>query len=392
MPDQNQEQNQEQNNEFLSQEELDALLKGLQEDEEEETEEKSEPIGISLTNEEIDAIGEVSNVSMGSAATALSTMLGKKVIITTPSVLLKSLDDLKKDYSGKMICVTVEYTEGIKGISLLMIEPEAVGIIADLMMGGTGKASGQLDDITMSAAGEAMNQMMGSSATTLSDFFGIKITIAPPKVQLLDFDDPNLEFPPISTDSSSPVVIVKFKMNIESLISTEVLQIFDVSLSKQLTKMFFEKTLGAQETTITSKQNEVVPTTKRVPEESLEIGFDTTESSKPKIKAQPVELPEFEEESFETEEKTVGSERLKLLYDIPLEISVELGRTKMTLKQILELDKGSLIELDKLTGEYADILVNGKIIARGEVVVIGENFGVRITEIISPRERLYSLK
>lgn len=383
MPDQNQEQNQEQNNEFLSQEELDALLKGLQENQE-ESEEKASTSESALTHEERDAIGKVSNVSMGSAATALSTILGKKVTITTPDVLFRSLNELKKSYKGKMVCVVVEYTEGIKGMSLLMLKPEAATIIADLMMGGTGKSSEELDEITMSAVGEAMNQMMGSSATTLSDFFGIKINIAPPKVQLLDFDDPNLEFPPISTDVNNPVVIVKFSMNIEELISTEILQIFDLNLSKQLTKMFFEKTLSTEETTTMSKQDEK--------ESIADSGSSVSESSKPKIKAQPVELPEFEEKQLKAEEETVGSERLKLLYDIPLEISVELGRTKMTLKQVLELDKGSLIELDKLTGEYADVLVNGKVIARGEVVVIGENFGIRITEIISPYERLYSLK
>ena len=381
MADQNQEKN---DNEFLSQEELDALLKGLQEDQ--EVEEEKQSSALKLSSEDIDAIGEVSNVAMGAAATALSTMLGKKVTITTPSVITKSLDGFKKDYSGKKIYATIEFTEGIKGISLLIMDSEAARIIADLMMGGPGRSSGELDEITMSAVGESMNQMMGAFATTLSDFFSIRISIAPPKVELIDFDDPNFEFPPISKNVDVPIVIVRFNLNIEDLISTEVLQIIDAQLAKQLTKMFFEKTLEVQKV-------ENVPTVKK--ETSQRIKSEPSveaERPKPKVKAQPVELPEFEEEPLETEEEVVASDRLKLLYDIPLEISVELGRTRMTLKQVLELDKGSLIELDKLTGEYADILVNGKIIARGEVVVIGENFGVRITEIISPRERLYSLK
>jgi len=373
------------NNEFLSQEELDALLKGLQE-EQEDTEEKTEEKGnstIELTSEEFDAIGEVTNVAMGAAATALSTMLGKKINISTPTVLTTSSQTLKENYSGKMVCTKVEYTEGIKGISLLLMEPVAAGIIADLMMGGPGKSDGQLDEITLSAVGESMNQMMGAAATTLSDFFSMKINIAPPEAKLVDFDDPNFGLPAILKESAESMVVVKFNMKIEDLISTEVLQIFDKELTRQLIRMFFEKTLG-----ISQEVEEKVQQKKQ----TTEVSVPKPEKPKQKVKAQPVELPEFEEEPVEVEEKVVPSDRLSILYDIPLEISVELGRTKLTLKQVLELDKGSLIELDKLTGEYADILVNGKIIARGEVVVIGENFGVRITEIVSPRERLYSLK
>ncbi len=370
-------------NEFLSQEELDALLKGLQEDEssgseKESADSKSED---SLTPEELDAIAEISNIKMGSAATALSTILGKTVNIETPEVSVMTLNDLKKRYKGNMIVTAIEYTEGLKGLSVLMTEPKVAAVIADLMMGGTGKTEKEtVDEIGLSAVGEAMNQMMGSGVTTLSDFLGMVINIAPPNIKILNFDDPNLDFPPVQADPNEPLVIVQFKMKIEDLATTYLVEVYSMHLIRELIRRFKEKVLGE------TKEEQ-----KELTQERVTISQPAESQRKEeKVPVRKVEFAEMESEG--TQPFEIEDDRLKMLYDIPLEISVELGRTRMTLKQILDMDIGSIIELEKLTGEPVDVLVNGKLIARGEVVAIGENFGVRITEIVSQKERLYSLR
>ncbi|RKX54811.1 MAG: flagellar motor switch phosphatase FliY [Thermotoga sp.] len=370
-------------NEFLSQEELDALLKGLQEDEssgseKESADSKSED---SLTPEELDAIAEISNIKMGSAATALSTILGKTVNIETPEVSVMTLNDLKKRYKGNMIVTAIEYTEGLKGLSVLMTEPKVAAVIADLMMGGTGKTEKEtVDEIGLSAVGEAMNQMMGSAVTTLSDFLGMVINIAPPNIKILNFDDPNLDFPPVQADPNEPLVIVQFKMKIEDLATTYLVEVYSMHLIRELIRRFKEKVL-----------EETKEEQKELTQEKVTISQPAEPQRKEeKVPVRKVEFAEMESEG--TQPFEIEDDRLKMLYDIPLEISVELGRTRMTLKQILDMDIGSIIELEKLTGEPVDVLVNGKLIARGEVVAIGENFGVRITEIVSQKERLYSLR
>lgn len=374
-------------NEFLSQEELDALLKGLQEDEssgseKESTDSQSED---SLTPEELDAIAEISNIKMGSAATALSTILGKTVNIETPEVSVMTLNDLKKRYEGNMIVTTIEYTEGLKGLSVLMTEPKVAAVIADLMMGGTGKTEKEtVDEIGLSAVGEAMNQMMGSAVTTLSDFLRMVINIAPPNIKILNFDDPNLDFPPVQADPNEPLVIVQFKMKIEDLATTYLVEVYPMHLIRELIRRFKEKVLGETKKEEQEEQKEPV-------QEKVTVSQPAEPQRKEeKVPVRKVEFAEMEGEG--TQPFEIGDDRLKMLYDIPLEISVELGRTRMTLKQILDMDIGSIIELEKLTGEPVDVLVNGKLIARGEVVAIGENFGVRITEIVSQKERLYSLR
>ena len=380
---------------FLSQDELDALLKGLSEEKSDETFRG----GGSLSDLERDMIGEVGNISMGAAATALSTLLGREVNITTPKVEEVKFKEVGKGIEGEKVVVTVEFVEGLKGLNVLVLPKDVVARIADIMMGGTGEVeSDELDEIKLSAVAEAMNQMMGSAATAMSDFFGTKVDISPPKVEVMNFDDPNVKFPPIEEDPEKNVVKVEFDLEIEGFPKSKFFQVLSSQLVQQMYDMFMKKqgtdmaTVQAQQPAAPAQQ----PPAQSVQQPVAQPAAPAQQMMPPMMPSQPAQPVKAEPVQFQplTPEQPaaagVPQDKLELLFDVPLTVTVELGRTKMTLKQILELSVGSLIELDKLTGEPVDILVNGKLIARGEVVVIDENFGVRITEIVSPKERLYA--
>ncbi len=382
---------------FLSQDELDALLKGLSNENENETFRG----GGSLTDVEKDMIGEVGNISMGAAATALSTILGRNVNITTPVVEEVKFGEIGKDFSGEKVVVTIEFVEGLTGLNVLVLQKDVVAKIADIMMGGTGEVEGEeIDEIKLSAVSEAMNQMMGAAATAMSDFFKTKVDITPPKVEVLNFDDPNVTFPPIEADPNTPVVKVSFDLEIEGLPTSKFVQIMSSDLVKQMYEMFMklqkdetEKAVQEQPATATQTQSQPQPQPQQpqptpVASAPMQMPMMPQASVQQPVMAEPAQFQPLT--PGQPQQTAVPPDKLELLFDVPLTVTVELGRTRMTLKQILELSVGSLIELDKLTGEPVDILVNGKLIARGEVVVIDENFGVRITEIVSPKERFYA--
>jgi len=365
---------------FLSQDELDALLKGLGNEQEGETFRG----GGHLTDLEKDMIGEIGNISMGAGATALST-IGRNVRITIPKVEEMLFGDVGKGLQGEQVVVVIEYIEGLKGINALVLPKAVVSIIADLMMGGSGEVeSEELDDVKLSAVSEAMNQMMGAAATAMSDFFKSKVSISPPKVEVFNFDDPNTKFPPVEDNPNKPVAKVEFDLEIEGLPKSKFFQVIGSDLVKQMYEMFM-KVKGEE----SKQQPAATASTPATPQQQPAQRAYTPPPAQP-VMAQPVQFQELS--GTPVAPAQVPPEKLELLFDVPLRITVELGRTKMTLKQVMELSVGSLIELDKLTGEPVDILVNGKLIARGEVVVIDENFGVRITEIVSPKERLYALQ
>ncbi len=371
---------------FLSQDELDALLKGLSEENQGETFRS----GGKLSDMEKDMIGEVGNISMGAAATALSTILGREVHITTPRVEEVKFSEVGKGLSGEKVVVTIEFIEGLSGLNVLVLPKDVVAKIADIMMGGTGEVeTDELDEIKLSAVSEAMNQMMGSAATAMSDFFKTKVDISPPRVEVMNFDDPNVTFPPIEADPETPVVKVEFDLEIEGLPKSKFFQVLSSQLVQQMYEMFMKMQKEEVEQAV---QEQAQPSAPAAPAVSAQPATQVPPAQpQPTIKAEPVQFQPLAP-SQPQQQTAVPPDKLELLFDVPLTITVELGRTKMTLKQVLDLSVGSLIELDKLTGEPVDILVNGKLIARGEVVVIDENFGVRITEIVSPKERLYALQ
>ena len=373
----------ENNGSKLSQDEIDALLKGGSNDD-------IEPDTI-LSAMEQDAIGEIGNISFGSSATALSTLLNQKVEITTPTVTVIQKSKLNEEFPHPYVAIEVNYTEGFSASNLLVIQQTDAAVIADLMMGGDGtNADPSLSEIHLSAVQEAMNQMMGSAATSMSTVFNKKIDISPPRVELLDVKEGE------GTDripAEEMLVKVSFRLTIGELIDSNIMQLYPITFAKDL---IAELTVPAQEEE--PVQEAQVSTPEPQPAATQTQSAPAQQAAPPKRQAKPkpaapVNVAPVEFESFSEPQHTTSQlGNLDMLMDIPLSITVELGRTQRSVKEVLELSAGSIIELDKLAGEPVDILVNKRIVAKGEVVVIDENFGVRVTDILSQSERLSNLK
>lgn len=364
---------------ILSQEEINALLSGM----------NSNNNDVSLTEEEQDVLGEIGNISFGTSATTLFTLLRNKVTITTPKVSVINWDDLKNEFKIPYIGVEVEYTEGIKGNNLLILKEQDVLRITDLMMGGDGNVSdGEITDLHLSAIGEAMNQMIGSASTSLSTLLGKNINISPPKAFIVDFNKC------IPEDISFPngyVVKIAFKMVVGDIIDSEIMQLIPVTFAKQLVEQVMSKSVenGQNESFQDMDDDGIINNDNKDINKELDNDDKSPVTHKTeKVDVKPVIFKEFDDDD---QPSIAEKENINLIMDIPLNVTVELGRTKKLIKDILELNEGSIIELDKLAGEPVDILVNGKFIAKGEVVVIDENFGVRILDIVKQSKRINSL-
>ena len=360
---------------FLSQEEIDALLRG------EPVAASPSPAGQELSDIEKDALGEIGNISMGTAATTLSVLLGRRVSITTPKVSISTLDEIKRQYPLPYLVIEVGYTQGLLGTNILAIREQDALIIADLMMGGDGSnPPTELNELYMSAVSESMNQMMGSTATSISTIFKKKVDIAPPKVNLLDFAiDPDIT--QIVT-GSDPLVRVSFRMEVEELIDSELMQLMPLSVAKEMVENLMNAVQPAAAPPPAPPKPAAAP-----PPQPAPVYAQPTQQPVQNIAVQPVQFAPLKPGGMPGVDTNIG-----LLLDVPLQITVELGRTRKLIRDILELAPGSVVELDKLAGEPVDILANGKLIAKGEVVVIDENFGVRITDVISPLERVNNLQ
>ena len=375
---------------MLSQDEIEALLRGTL-IEEKEVDAESEKINVDdyLDSFTQGTLGEIGNISFGSSATALSTLLGQKVDITTPSIDMINSKMLVEEFPHPYVAVQVKYTAGLTGMNLLVIKQSDAAIIADLMLGGDGlDPKPELSEIQLSAVQEAMNQMMGSAATSMSTLFNKKVDISPPSIDLLNL--PNDE----GTDAipSDLLIKISFRLKIGSLIDSNIMQLLPLEFGLGLVKSLIGEEEPEVAATIVEEKVQISPP----PAETQSINQNNTQQtqiSQPKPQVQQVEVQQPQFASFEQSNLTQNESRnLNLLLDIPLQVTVELGRTKRTVKDILELTSGSIIELDKLAGEPVDILVNNRHIAKGEVVVIDENFGVRITDILSQAQRIHNLR
>ncbi|MGE1117364.1 flagellar motor switch phosphatase FliY [Bacillus altitudinis] len=372
----------ENNGSKLSQDEIDALLKGGSNDD-------IEPDTL-LSAMEQDAIGEIGNISFGSSATALSTLLSQKVEITTPTVTVIQKSKLNEEFPHPYVAIEVNYTEGFSASNLLVIQQTDAAVIADLMMGGDGtNADPSLSEIHLSAVQEAMNQMMGSAATSMSTVFNKKIDISPPRVELLDVKEGE------GTDripAEEMLVKVSFRLTIGELIDSNIMQLYPITFAKDL---IAELTDPAEEEPV-QEAPQSAPEPQQAVQQAQSAPIQQSAPPKRQAKpkpAEPVNVAPVEFEAFSEPQHTTSQlGNLDMLMDIPLSITVELGRTQRSVKEVLELSAGSIIELDKLAGEPVDILVNKRIVAKGEVVVIDENFGVRVTDILSQSERLSNLK
>ncbi|WP_216828095.1 flagellar motor switch phosphatase FliY [Alkalihalobacterium elongatum] len=415
------------NDDMLSQEEINELLKGvgIGDDDLTSSEEGNDldtlKVEDYLSPVERDALGEIGNISFGSAATALSTLLNQKVEITTPQVSIINRDQLEEAFPHPHVAVSVRYTEGFEGMNLLVIKTTDAAIIADLMLGGDGmNLTDELGDMQISAVQEAMNQMMGSASTSMSTIFNKRVDISPPSIDLLDIPrEEGMDIIPREDILGK----ISFRLKIGDLIDSSIMQLVTVSFAKQLVEELMNPKLPIEETpskiveqpSHTSHADQtVIPHTDQVGQSMNRIQQPSQQQMYQEAVPQ-FEQPQYEQRgqqhlgnqfqhrhvnvqpaafsSFEPPGLTQNeSNNLNMLLDIPLQVTVELGRTKRSIKEILELSQGSIIELDKLAGEPVDILVNQKLIAKGEVVVIDENFGVRVTDIVSQQERIKNLR
>lgn len=409
---------------MLSQDEINALLSGMSvggdsgdsldvSDEAVMPDIGTEP-EFSLNDSEKDAVGEISNISMGTAATTLSSLLNQKVNITTPKVEISTWDALSARYDRPCVMLQISYKEGLDGNNVLILKENDVKIITDLMMGGSGVANEEepLSDLHLSAIGEAMNQMMGSAATSMSSMFNRKIDISPPIANLVEtYGEVNDNMPAFL---ASEFVMVAFRMQIGDMIDSEIMQLYPIEFAQELVDMFVPSAEPVAQEPEPVKQSQQpmqempsgtqnMSNTQEVPMQGMPMqgmpmqgmpmqgmpmqgmpmqGFGYAQGY-----AQPVQQDiNVQPAAFQPFSGDLGTlsqkENIDLIMDVPLEVTVELGRTTKSIKDILEFAPGTIVELNKIAGEAVDVLVNGKYVAKGEVVVIEESFGVRITEII----------
>ena len=396
--------------EMLSQEEINALLGSVTSDDDGSSDEElstGESVGgsVQLSPDEIDALGEIGNISMGTAATTLFTLLNHKVLITTPKVEAMTWDEFTATITDDLTAVSVDYTEGFIGSNLMILKDQDVKVIADLMMGGTGAyIEGPVTELHLSAIAESMNQMIGSSSTSMAQIFNKKIDISPPQAIKMDTDLEAIFGP------KGDIVKIAFRLQIEeNIIDSELMQILPLQFAKDLIAGLLlqdeqSPAPAPQPTPQPAPAPQPQPTPQPVPTPQpapmpmySEPAMQMTQpmmQQMPNYGSQPssvrqdidVQTPQFQ--SFDSGPKVYPKENMDILMDVSLEVSVELGRTSRKIKEILEFGPGSIVELNRLVGEPVDVLVNGKFIATGEVVVIDENFGIRITDIINPENRI----
>ena len=434
---------------MLSQEEINALLNGMdtgaandEPDASEDNQVSAEPTSDTDTNmeelltpEEKDAIGEVANISMGTAATTLFSLVNNVVDITVPKVSYATWDNLVDSYDRPCVFVQLSYVEGIEGNNVLVLKEQDVKIITDLMMGGDGhNVADELNDLHLSAISEAMNQMMGSSATSLSQMLGRKIDISPPVASLIDLND-GIVTKDLASYLTTTFVIVKFRMVVGDLIDSEIMQLYPITLVKEILNAFKgsvdlggnteepappvqEASVGQQtqpEMPMPDMANGAQPTQDQAMQGQPMQGqmpygmpmqgqpmqgqmpYGMPMQGQPMqgqmpygmpMMGQPYVSPDVNAQTVQFQPFTsmpnpiTQQENIDLIMDVPLEVTVELGKTSKSIKEILEFAPGTIIELDKLAGEPVDVIVNGKYVAKGEVVVIEESFGVRVTEIV----------
>ena len=378
-----------------------------------------------LSDTEKDAIGEIANISMGSAATTLYSLVNHKVNITTPSVSLSQWETMVGDYERPCVFIQIKYTAGLDGHNILILKEHDVKVITDLMMGGDGtNTEGDLSEIHLSAISEAMNQMMGASATSLATMLGKMIDISPPEATLVDLMTIN-GGQDIAPFLGGTFVKISFRMQIGELVDSTIMQLYPCDFARYLCNTFMNGGMNIeQESEPAPAPAAEAPAPAPAPMPSMPQpdmgmagmgapmmgapapdmsmagmyppygmpmqpgygmppygGMPMQPAPAPMAPAMNIQPAQFQ--SFTGGAAGAGAPaNIDLIMDVALEVTVELGRTKKSISEVLDFTPGTIIELDKVAGEPVEVLVNGKMVARGEVVVIEESFGVRITEII----------
>lgn len=378
---------------MLSQEEIDALTGAAG-----AATTTAAPTTMTLTDAERDAVGEIANINMGTAATTLSTLLNNKVTITTPKVSYVTINEISAEYDKPCVFIHISYIDGISGNNVLILKEHDVKVITDLMMGGDGSnTEGELTELHLSAISEAMNQMMGSAATSLSSMLDKKVDISPPTASVVDLND-SIDDVTVSSFLSDELVQVSFTMQIGDLVDSQIMQLYPFDFARDLYQKFIgDAGLGQEEAqpgpapaaqpqstpdpmagvNMNSAAQAMPQQPQMQPDMAQQVMQQPYMMPAPNVNVQPAQFQPFNAGVS----PLMQQENIDLIMDVPLEVTVELGRSNKSIKEILDFSPGTIIELNKLAGEPVDVLVNGKFVAKGEVVVIEENFGIRITEI-----------
>lgn len=409
---------------MLSQDEINALLNGMdlseaEGDSEDAAEESSGSVidESLLTEVERDAVGEIANISMGSSATTLYSLVNRKVDITTPKVSLSDWAGVVEGYERPCVFIQIKYTAGLDGSNILVLKEHDVKVITDLMMGGDGtNTEGELGELHLSAISEAMNQMMGSAATSLSTMLGMMIDISPPEASLVDLNAFK-KGGDIASFLDGTFAKIAFRMQIGDVVDSTIMQLYPIEFAKSI----YDTVKGNQDVAeeeapapaLTPAPAPAAPAPAPQPDMSqmamgaqqpmgmpqMQMGMPQMQMGMPQMgmPQQPMGMPQMQMampqmnmnvqpaqfQNFSADYSAIpSSENIGLIMDVPLEVTVELGRTSKSISEILDFAPGTIIELDKIAGEPIDVLVNGKFVAKGEVVVIEESFGIRVTEII----------
>lgn len=388
---------------------------------------------VEFSSYEIDAVGEILNISMGSAATAVSELLNAKVWITTPQVNVVKAADLNYDRLEPAICVKIVYVSGISGQNMMVLKQDDVQLILNQLMGNPLVVSPdfEFDEMNISAVSEVMNQMMGASATALSDLLGISVDISTPTPYLIE----QTNFCQLAElDPDETIVAVTFNLSVDGVMNSEFMSVMSVELAKSLSGKMIEKFHGDEAEAQPAKQPAPAPAAQPAPAapqsapapapqpaapapqpdpaqgmaqpqqpapgaypyppqgqpaypgygyQNQYAAYGAYPPPVPPVNIQNAQLHQFDAMDFGL--PTDQQDNLKLLMGVPLEISVEIGTAKRKVKDILEFTQGTIIELERQAGAPVDVVVNGNLIARGDVVVIDDNFAVRITEIVKSK-------
>lgn len=412
---------------MLSQDEINALLSGMDPGDSGIGSTESFVTGSVASDDQVlsdvekDAVGEVANISMGSSATTLYSLVNRKVNITTPVVSMVNWQGVIDDYEKPCVFIHIHYTAGLDGSNILVLREHDVKVITDLMMGGDGtQTDGELSELHLSAISEAMNQMMGASATSLSTMLGTMIDISPPDASLLDLSEYK-NGADISPFLGGTFVKVAFTMQIGDLVDSTIMQLYPIDFAKKLVKTFMESMTPAEEPApqpTPAPSNTAAPQPTPAPQQDMNMGMGMPQMGMnnmgmgmpqmgmnmgmgmpqmgmnmgmgmpqmgmnmgmpmQQMNVQPAQFQSFSGDFNAAK----ANENIGLIMDVPLNVTVELGRTSKSISEILDFAPGTIIELDKIAGEPIDVLVNGKFVAKGEVVVIEESFAIRVTEII----------
>lgn len=380
---------------------------------------------VEFTDLHKDAIGEILNISMGSAATAVSEMLSAKVWITTPRVEVKTAREMEYHKLEPAVCIKIQYVKGLNGANIMVWKQDDVQLILNQLMGQPLEVSPdfEFDELNISAVSEVMNQMMGASATALSNFLGFTIDISTPQAIIMDEVSSNLDVTEFEPDDQ--VVAVNFDLEIDGVIKSEFASVMSIDLAKTITAKMMGEDAGPMDEAAPAPEPapapapaaapapaQAAPAPQTAPTAGMPAADPAAMGQMPGYGAQmpypyppypmppqggygypmpqgaPINVQNAQFQSFdEPSVKLTGEQKdnLNLLMDVPLQISVEIGSARRKVRDILEFAQGSIIELERQAGAPVDIVVNGNLIAKGDVVVIDDNFAVRITEIIKSK-------